>query len=88
MKPWVFDEDEFLGSEVRSAFIRTSIGSLLVACTIREVFDRKAESKMLRFFMSGNDDLKNNINTWICVPKDEFIADNTLFYGQNCEVKV
>ena len=87
LNPVLFDEDEFLGSEVRSASINTSNGSHLIASTIREVFDRKAESKMLRFFMSGNDGMKKNINAWVCVPKDDFVPDNVLFYGQSCELK-
>ena len=54
----------------------------IYAVAVREVFDRKIDSKMLRFFLSG-DDILNMSNVWVCVPKTSKVPIHTLFYGES-----
>ena len=78
---WIFSEEEHLGSEVRVASL-SSNRKPIYAVAVREVFDRKIDSKMLRFFLSG-DDILNMSNVWVCVPKTSKVPIHTLFYGES-----
>jgi hypothetical protein len=50
---WVFDEDDYLGAVTRTAFTTLPNATCIYASVVREIFDKKAKSKTLRFFYSG-----------------------------------
>ena len=85
-EPWIFDENEHLGSEVRIASLSHPNRKTIYAASVREVFDRKVDTKMLRFFLTG-DEVQQMSNTWICVPKKSKVQQNTLFDGVPSSLK-
>ena len=89
IRKWIFNEGDYLGSEIRVASVGVSNRKQLFASIVREVFDRKSTKKSLRFFLSGIAD--NSIpligTTWVCISLGERISNETLLYGDNWEEK-
>jgi hypothetical protein len=82
---WVFDEDDYLGVDTRTAFKTLPNGTRIYASVVREIFDKKAESKTLRFFYSGppGHEVGSFGSKWIAIKKPEAVPPNTLFHGNN-----
>jgi hypothetical protein len=66
-KNWVFDEDDYLGADTRTAFKTLPNGTPIYASVVREICDKKAESKALRLFYSGppGHDVESFGSKWI-----------------------
>ena len=53
IEDWVVSATEKLGAEARVAKKNLEDGKMLYATVVRDVFDRKVDSKLMRFFSSG-----------------------------------
>ena len=83
-KNWVFDEEDYLGADTRTAFKTLPNGTRIYASVAREIFDKKAELKTLRFFYSGPPGhvVGSFGSKWIAIKKTEAVPSNTLFHGE------
>jgi hypothetical protein len=71
LKNWVFDEDDYLGADTITAFKMLPNSTRIYASVVREIFDKKAESKTLRFFYSGppGHDVESFGSKWTAITK-------------------
>ena len=77
VEDWVVSSTEKLGSEARVAKKVLENGKTLYATVVRDVFDRKVDSKLIRFFSSGP--MATGLAyKWIAIRKKTTVA-NTLF---------
>jgi hypothetical protein len=67
------DPTQLLGPEIIVAEHKHT--PTLYAFAYRNVYDKKVEQKLLRFFIYGFPNLNYIINTWICVPKVAAVSD-------------
>ncbi len=75
---WVVDGAESLGSEARVAKKQLPNHQWLCATAARDVFDRKADSKSLRFFSSGQQAVGLG-NAWVAIRKKSTALSLILF---------
>ncbi len=77
VKNWVVSSTEQLGAEARIAKKPLDNGKNLHATIVRDVFDRKADSKLIRFFSSGPMAVGRSCQ-WVAIRKKTTVV-KTLF---------